>query len=79
MMIGRHFSHTARQLCHLHFLLLHVLLEASEHHLPLAGLESVHEAGDGSLVVQVGEQHQLLVDEVGVVDGAGVLNNGIDE
>ena len=41
-----------------------VSLDAGEHDLALAGLEAVNDARDGTLVVQVGEENQLFVDEV---------------
>lgn len=50
-----------------------ISLETREHDLALAGLEAVDERGNGTLVVQVGEEHELFVHELGVVDRARVL------
>jgi prephenate dehydrogenase len=66
------FSDRASQLGHLDLSLV-IPLEASEHDLPLAWLQSVHHAGDRTLVVHVREENQLLVDEVRVRDGTGGL------
>jgi hypothetical protein len=63
VMVGGHFTDGSGKLGHLDFALV-VTLEASEHHLALAGLEAVHHARDRTLVVQVGEENQLFVDEV---------------
>mmetsp|Transcript_19270 Transcript_19270/g.48231 ORF Transcript_19270/g.48231 Transcript_19270/m.48231 type:complete len:400 (-) Transcript_19270:1310-2509(-) len=69
----RHFSVVVRRVlrnvaCELrHFhLRLELPLEAAEEHLPLTGLEAVHDAGNGALVVGHGEENELLVDEVGI-------------
>ena len=63
VMVGRHFTDGSGELSHLDFSFV-VSLEAGEHHLALAGLEAVDNARNGTLVVQVGEEDQLLVDEV---------------
>jgi hypothetical protein len=63
VMVGGHFTDGSGKLGNLDFALV-VTLEASEHHLALAGLEAVHHARDRTLVVQVGEENQLFVDEV---------------
>ena len=62
-MVGRHFANGSCELSNLDLALV-VSLEAGEHDLALAGLEAVDDARDGTLVVQVGEENQLLVDEV---------------
>ena len=42
-------------------------------YLALAGFESVHQRRNGSLVIQVAEEHQLFVDKIAVVDLLRVL------
>jgi hypothetical protein len=49
-------------------LVLELALEAREQYLALGGLEAVHDVGDAALVVVVGEDDVLLVDEVGVLE-----------
>ena len=58
---------------YLDFLLV-VPLETGEEHLPLPRLQPINKTRDGTLVVGVGKQHQLLVDEVRVVHCPGVLD-----
>ena len=70
MVVGGHLSDRSRQLRHLDLPLV-VPLEAREHDLPLPGLEPVHHRGDRPLVVQVGEEDELLVDKVGVGHSPG--------
>ena len=70
MVVGRVLSHRPSQLGHLDLSLV-VSLEASEHDLPLAWLETVHHVRDRPFVVHVGEENELFVDEIRVAHGAG--------
>ncbi len=72
VMVGRQLGNGTSQLGNLD--LAPVLpLEAGEEHLALAGLQAVDHRRDRTLVVQVAEQDQLLVDKVRVRDGPRVL------
>lgn len=42
-------------------------------YLSLAWFQPVHQAGDGTFIIQVREQNELLVDKVGVSDSTSVL------
>ena len=67
VMVGRMFSHRAGQLGHFDLLLV-VSFDAREEHFPLSGLQTVHQTGNGALVVQITEQHQLFVHEITIID-----------
>ena len=71
-MVGGHFADGAGQLCDLHLLLVGAT-EAREENLTLTGLEAIDQRRNGALVIHVREEDQLLVDELGVGDGARVL------
>ncbi len=71
-MIGGLLPYGTRQLCHFRFL-GPTTLKACEHDFPLPGLEAVHQTGNGSFVVHIGKEDQLLVDEIRVGDGTRVL------
>mmetsp|Transcript_113556 Transcript_113556/g.242368 ORF Transcript_113556/g.242368 Transcript_113556/m.242368 type:complete len:261 (-) Transcript_113556:1491-2273(-) len=63
MVVGGMLGHVADKLGHLH-VVLQLPLEAPKQHLTLAGLEAVDHRWDGTDHVGLGEEHQLLVDEV---------------
>ena len=63
VVVGRHLADRSCELGNLDLAFV-VSLDAGEHDLALAGLEAVNDARDGTLVVQVGEENQLFVDEV---------------
>ena len=73
MVIGRVLGNGPSQLRDLDLPLV-VALEAGEEDLPLAWLQTVHHAGNGALIVHVGEQNQLLVDELRVGDVIRLLS-----
>lgn len=72
VVVSRVLADRSGQLSDLHFLLI-VTLDAREHDLTLTRLETVDQRRDGALVVQVAEQHQLLVDEIAVIDMHRIL------
>ena len=56
---------------------LELALEAAEHDFALPWLEAVHDGGDGAHVVRQGEEYELLVHKVGVVQaGLAVVQKG---
>mmetsp|Transcript_30710 Transcript_30710/g.64371 ORF Transcript_30710/g.64371 Transcript_30710/m.64371 type:complete len:251 (-) Transcript_30710:1669-2421(-) len=67
MMVGRVLSNVTCKLGNLDFS-LQLLLEASIQHLALRWLEAVKDVRNGSNVVILGEENELPIDEVTVVD-----------
>ena len=55
-----------------------ISFQTSKHDLPLAGLKSVHNTGNGTFVVAIRKENKLFINEVGVGYRAGIFFVQID-
>mmetsp|Transcript_26166 Transcript_26166/g.57256 ORF Transcript_26166/g.57256 Transcript_26166/m.57256 type:complete len:236 (+) Transcript_26166:1998-2705(+) len=74
MMICRLFRDVTHELSHLD-VVAQALFEGAEEHLSLRWLEAIHQGWNRPLHIVLGKLNQLLIDELGIGDGLGMIHH----